>query len=155
MGSLASDLRLAVRTLDDVLGRSIERRHVAASLLGLFSLLALGLAAVGLYGVLAHATRERTREFGVRLALGAGAGTVLRQVLWDRLSLAGLGIGLGVLGALAAGSALGSLLFDVSGADPVTLSGVATLLSVVAALAAALPALRASRVDPVEALRCD
>jgi ABC-type antimicrobial peptide transport system permease subunit len=105
------------------------------------------------YGVLAYTVAQRTREIGVRLALGAGSARVVRQVVGQGLRVAGAGVVLGTLGALALGRVLGALLQGVSGRDPVVLAGVATVLTLVATLAAWLPARRASRIAPVVALR--
>jgi ABC-type antimicrobial peptide transport system permease subunit len=122
-------------------------------LLGAFAALALALAAVGIYGVVSHAVGQRTREIGIRIALGARAWDVLRLVLHDGLGLVSLGLGLGLAAALGLAGALDDLLFDVSPRDPLTLAAVAALLLGVALAACGLPARRASRVDPVRALR--
>jgi ABC-type antimicrobial peptide transport system permease subunit len=111
------------------------------------------LAAIGLYGTLAHAVARRTREIGVRLALGAQRGTVLRMVVGDALRLAWWGLLAGVPLALAAGYALQSFLFGVEPYDAVALSGACFVLALVAVVAAYVPARKASRVNPIEALR--
>ena len=124
-----------------------------ARLLAAFSLLALVLAAVGIYGLLAYAVVERTREIGIRMALGAATGRVVRMILARTLLLAGLGVVLGAGGALAVTRVLSTFLFDTSPTDPVTFCTVAALLLLVALVAGLVPARRATRVNPVLALR--
>ncbi|HSD31394.1 MAG TPA: ABC transporter permease [Gemmatimonadales bacterium] len=124
-------------------------------ILAAFSLLALALAAVGIYGLLAYSVVERTREIGIRMALGAPVGRVLRQVLLRTLLLAGAGVAVGAGGALATTRVMTKLLFDTSPTDPATFAAVATLLIAVGVAAGLIPARRASRVDPVQALRAD
>ena len=124
-----------------------------ARLLAAFSLLALALAAVGIYGLLAYAVVERTREIGIRMALGAATGRVIRMILARTLLLAGLGVVLGAGGALAVTRVLSSFLFDTSPTDPVTFCTVAALLLLVAVIAGLVPARRATRVNPVLTLR--
>ncbi|HEV2180127.1 MAG TPA: ABC transporter permease [Gemmatimonadaceae bacterium] len=123
------------------------------TLLGTFSLLALLLAAIGTYGVLAYDVAERTREIGIRMALGARSGRVLRMVIGRTLALAGVGIAIGVLGALGSTRVLSRFLFGVSPTDPAAFGGTALVLVGVALAAAMVPAWRASRVDPVIALK--
>jgi putative ABC transport system permease protein len=139
--------------MEEAFGNSVFQQRTAAILLGTFAALALVLAAVGIYGVVAHAVGARTQEIGIRMAVGAGRGHVvrlmLRQVLG--LALAGLAIGLGL--ALALGRAASSLLFEIGPGDPLTLAAVSALLGAVAVLAAWTPIRRATRVDPVVALR--
>jgi ABC-type antimicrobial peptide transport system permease subunit len=122
-------------------------------MLGVFSALALTLAAVGLYGVMAYATRRRTRELGVRLALGASRSRIARMVLRDALVMAGLGLVIGLPAALFATGFLEALLYGLSPTDAVTLAGVSSLIVTVAIAAAVLPARRAASVDPNVALR--
>ncbi len=141
------------RTMEDVVSDSLARRRFALQVVGAFGALALLLAGVGVYGVVAYSVSQRTREIGIRLALGASSGSILRWVFGQgmRLTLAGLGFGL--VGALALTRALGGLLYGVSAADPVTYAGLAALLAAVALLACYVPARRATRVDPMVALR--
>ncbi len=142
-----------VRTMDQVIGLTTWRARLAAVLLGLMAALSLALAAVGIYGVFSYAVAARTREMGVRIALGAGRERILGMVLREgaALSAAALAVGLPVAWALT--RTLSSQLYRVSAADPVTYVSVAALLLAVALLACYLPARRATRVDPVEALR--
>jgi len=140
-------------TLDAMLARSLEGRRLPMLFLGPFSLAALLLAAVGIYGVLAFAVRERTRELGIRLALGAQRRDVLRLVLGRAAALTACGLAAGAGAALLATRAMRSLLFGVEPADPVTLAVVAAGVAAMALLASWLPARRASRIDPNHALR--
>jgi ABC-type antimicrobial peptide transport system permease subunit len=114
---------------------------------------ALLLSAVGIYGVVSYLVGLRRAEIGVRMALGAGAGRVRREVVWGSVRLAALGVAIGLVAAVATTRVLGSLLYDVSPTDPVTLGVVCALLVALAAAASWIPAARAARVAPVEALR--
>ena len=140
-------------TFVDLLQATLTPTRVAASLLVAFAALALLLAAIGLYGVVAYSVARRTREVGVRMALGARSGDVLRLVLGHGLRLAVAGVALGVLGAVVATRVLSSLLYGVSAADPLAFALGALVLLGVALLANLVPALRAARVDPLIALR--
>ena len=143
----------ALRTMDDVLSNSLTRRRFSVTLLTLFGAIAVVLAAVGLYGVLAYIVSQRRREIGVRIALGATPRDVITDVLGHGLRLAAAGIGIGIVLALAATRLITALLFATSPIDAATYIGAATLLTVIALTASLLPALRASRVDPLLALR--
>jgi ABC-type antimicrobial peptide transport system permease subunit len=134
-------------------GRATARERFSMVLLGAFGLLALVLAAVGIYGLIAQAVVGRTREIGVRIALGARPGAVLALVFRQGLAIVGPGLALGIAGALAATRVLRTQLYDVSPADPAALLSAAAFLLVVAAGATWFPARRAARVDPMEALR--
>jgi putative ABC transport system permease protein len=125
------------------------------TLLGIFSGVALLLAALGIYGVLAYSVAQRTREIGVRMALGARYSTVASMVVREALGVVGVGLALGIGGALALTRVMTSLLYDISPTDPATFVGVTLALGAVAVLASYLPARRAARVDPIVALRSD
>jgi ABC-type antimicrobial peptide transport system permease subunit len=142
-----------VRTMDEQLSRSLSRRRFSVTLLTAFGAIAVTLAAIGLYGVLAFIVAQRRREIGLRMALGAQPRDVVADVLGQGLRLALLGVGVGIGLALAATRLINSLLFGTSPTDVATFAGVATLLIVVAIAASLVPALRASRVDPLVALR--
>jgi putative ABC transport system permease protein len=122
-------------------------------LLGIFASVALALAGVGIYGVLSYSVAQRTSEIGVRMALGATVTDILRLVLGQGLRLVFIGVVLGLLGALGTTRVLTGLLFEVKPIDPVSFALVSLVLVVVAALAAMLPARRATKIDPMEALR--
>jgi putative ABC transport system permease protein len=143
----------AVVTMDQLLADSLSRSRFTMLLLGIFSAVALVLAAVGIYGLIAYSVTQRTQELGIRIALGAQRRDVLRLVLGQGARLTLLGVALGILAALAFSRLLASMLFDVSATDPLTYAGVAGLLAVVALLACFIPARRATRVDPMVALR--
>jgi putative ABC transport system permease protein len=144
-----------LRTLDQVLSRAVAQPRFYLLLLGAFAAVALVLAAIGIFGVMSYSVVQRTREIGIRVALGANPGAVLRMVVGRALWLALGGVAVGLLGALALSRLLGSLLFGVSATDPLTFAGVAALLTSVALLATYLPARRATRVDPMVALRSE
>jgi putative ABC transport system permease protein len=144
-----------VLPLRDVLLRSLAMQRFVMLLLSAFAVLAIVLAMVGVYGLISWFVVRATRDIGVRIALGAGRGDVLRMVVGRGMLLAGAGVVLGVAGSLALTRLLGSMLYHVKPADPVVLGGVAVALTVVAAMASYLPALRATRVDPLIAMRAD
>ena len=163
--SMAGAARQAVRDVDsalpafsimpltDVIGESVAERRFAMLLLGIFALVALFLAAVGLYGVVAYSVNQRTQEIGLRMAIGAEPGDVLRMVIGGGMKLATIGVVIGIAGALALASLIASMLYGVTAFDPVSYVVTATVLLVVAALACWIPARRAMRVDPLVALR--
>jgi putative ABC transport system permease protein len=142
-----------VMTLDELLDQEVAQRRVQAALLGGLAALALILACIGIYGVLSYLVTQRTREIGVRVALGASASDVFRTVAGQGMTLAGLGIAAGLAGALALSRLLGSLLFGVSAGDPLTYAGAIAVFGAVALLACYFPARRAARVDPMVTLR--
>jgi len=142
-----------VKTMDERLAATLETRRFAVMLLGIFGGLALLLAAIGLYGVLAFAVSQRTREIGIHMALGAQGRDVLGMVIKEGMSLVLFGVVVGVVGSYALTRAMRSLLFDVSATDPTTFSFVPLLLAVVGFIACYIPARRATRVDPLVALR--
>jgi predicted permease len=145
----------AVSTAEQVLGRTVAQPRFNLILLGLFAVVALVLAAVGIYGILANAVRQRTHELGIRLALGARPRAVFRLVIGQGMGLAAGGIGVGLVSAFALTRYLESLLYEVKPTDPLTFGGVALLLLWVALLACWIPARRATKVDPMIALRCE
>ncbi|MGI8437842.1 MAG: FtsX-like permease family protein, partial [Chthoniobacterales bacterium] len=132
---------------------SLAARRLTMSLLGSFAALALLLASLGLYGVMALSVTQRTRELGIRMALGAARADVFRLVLGQGVALIGIGLGIGLLGALAAGRALASVLYGVGSVDLAALAVALISLTSVAMLACFVPARRATRVDPMVALR--
>jgi putative ABC transport system permease protein len=143
------------RSMEEVLAPQYRAWRLGATLFGLFATLALVLASLGIYSVLAYAVRGRTRELGIRLALGALPVSLLALVVRDGLRLTLIGVGLGTVGALVAGRALGSLIYGVSSRDAGTLLLAGTTVILVALLASLLPARRAARVDPMQSLRSD
>jgi putative ABC transport system permease protein len=146
---------LGIETMETLLQRSFAESSYRTLLLGLLSLLALILAAVGLYGLLAYTVSRRTHEIGIRMALGADRALVLRFVLGHGVRLTLLGVVIGLVLSVATTRFLTTLLFNVSATDPLTLGGTSALLLIVAILACWIPSRRATRVDPLVALRCD
>jgi putative ABC transport system permease protein len=142
-----------VRTLDQVVTDSVAGRRFNLLLLGLFAALALTLAAVGIYGITSYSVVQRTRELGLRMALGALPGAVLRLLIAESGALAGLGLALGLAAALALTRVMASLLYGVASTDPLTFGGVALALVLIALFSAYLPGRRATRLDPMTALR--
>jgi hypothetical protein len=153
--SLAGDLRFSPTTLDDLLRLWRLPSKVAAAAAGVLAVMALALACVGLYGVLTFAVSERTRELGVRMALGADASAVVRLILGDAWRMVFTGLAIGAACALPAAPLLDRLLFGVSAFDPLTLVSVVVLLTAVSLAASYAPARRASRLEPLAALRVD
>jgi ABC-type antimicrobial peptide transport system permease subunit len=143
----------ATQTMDELISDSLARQRFSMILLGAFASLALLLASLGIYGVISYVVGQRTQEIGIRMALGARRIHVLRMVLGQGTRLIGLGIAAGLAAALALTRLMTSLLFGVSPSDPLTFFCVAVLLMLVALLACAVPARRATRVDPMLALR--
>ncbi len=144
-----------MRTMEDVMANSIATQRLSATLLAFFAAVALVLAAVGIYGVMSYTVTQRRHEIGVRMALGAQRRDVLRLVVRQGMALAFVGVALGLLGALWLTRLLESLLFRVRPTDPLIFTSVPVLLSLVALLACYLPARRATKVDPLTALRCE
>ncbi len=139
--------------MEDVIADTLWRPRLSAWLLGLFAALAAVLAAAGLYGVMSYTVYQRTQEIGLRMALGAEAGDVLRMVIGEGFKLMGAGLALGLASAFALNRFIASQLFGVTATDPLTYAGVALLLAMVAMVACYFPARRAARVDPMVALR--
>jgi len=144
-----------VRTMREVIAGSIAQERFNTILMTLFAVVAMLLAAIGLYGVMAYSVTQRTREIGIRVAFGARRADVLRLVIRQGLRLVALGLALGLMAALALTRLMKKLLFEVSATDPMTFAGVALLLALVALLACWIPARRAAKVDPMVALRCE
>jgi predicted permease len=163
--SLAPAIRQAVRevdsnqpihrlkTMEDMVAGSLAPRRFVVRLLGLFALIALFMAALGLYGVISYSVTQRTQEIGVRMALGAQSGSLLAMVVGQGLRLAGLGVVIGLALAIACGQLVQNQLFGVSVLDPITFASISAALLGAAFLASYLPARRATKVDPLEALR--
>jgi ABC-type antimicrobial peptide transport system permease subunit len=141
--------------MTDIVGRSIAERRFTMLLLAAFAAVAVVLASIGVYGVLAYLVSQRTQEIGVRLAIGAAPADVSRLFLREGVALAGVGLAAGLAIAVAAARALTAMLFGITATDPLTFLGVAGVLSLTAILASYLPARRAARVDPMEALRAE
>jgi putative ABC transport system permease protein len=150
-GSAVYDLQ----TMERRLAASMSSRRFNLLLLSIFALLALTLAAVGVFSVIAHAVTQRTYEIGIRMALGASPGNILRLFIGQGMTFVAIGIGLGLVGAWALTRVIANLLFGVRATDPLTFAGCALLLSVIALLACYLPARRATKVDPMTSLRFD
>ena len=165
--TLAPAVRAAVRELDpglplppfeslaDVTASALARPRLQTALVALFAATALAVACLGLYGLMAYSVACRTREIGVRLALGAGGSALVRRLVQEGMVLALVGLGLGLLGAAAAGRVLRSLLFDTAPLDPLALAAASGLVALVALLACWLPARSAARIDPLVALRAE
>jgi putative ABC transport system permease protein len=143
----------SIRTLSSVLSESVATPRFRTLLFGVFAVVALILAAVGIYGVMSYAVTQRTHEIGIRVALGAQGSDVLKLVVGHGMALTLAGVMIGLTGAFALTRVLSTLLFGVSATDPATFSVIAVLLAAVAFLACYIPARRATRVDPMVALR--
>jgi predicted permease len=143
------------RSMDQVFEKSMADRGFILLLLSVFAGTALLLAAIGIYGVMAYSVEQRAHEIGIRIALGAGRGDVLGLVVRHGMTLAGIGVAIGLAAAFGLTRVLTALLYGVKATDPLTFAGVAIVLAAVALLATWIPARRATRVDPVTALRCE
>jgi ABC-type antimicrobial peptide transport system permease subunit len=141
------------QTMEEIIANSLNARQFSMVLLGVFAAAALGLAVVGIYGVVSYLVGERTNEIGIRVAMGADRSDVLRMVLGEGLKMTLTGVVIGFVAALGLTRLMASLLFGVSRTDPLTFISVALLLALVALAACYLPARRAARVDPMVALR--
>jgi putative ABC transport system permease protein len=150
---LAPDVPVKFSTFEDEMGGWLADRRFLLLLVGLFAATALALATIGIYGVVAFSVTRRTQEIGIRMALGARHGNILRSVLGEAARMAALGVVIGIGASLAISRLMSTLLFGISNTDPLTFAGVAVLLSVVALFASYIPARRAMRVDPLVALR--
>ena len=145
----------AVRTMDEIVDLDVADRQQQMMLLGAFAGLALLLASIGLYGVLSYAVTQRSRELGLRIALGASGGSVMRMVVGRGLLLTACGLAIGLAAAWATTRALQAVLYGVTAGDPTTYGAVVALLASIALLASYLPARRASMLDPISVLRAD
>jgi putative ABC transport system permease protein len=139
--------------MEEVVADSVGQRRFAMQVVSLFGVLALLLASIGIYGVMAYSVSQRTREIGIRVALGASRGTILRWVLRQGMVLIAIGVGVGLLAAFALMRLLRTLLFGVQATDVVTYIALSAVLAVVALLACYIPARRATKIDPLVALR--
>jgi putative ABC transport system permease protein len=142
-----------IRSMEEIVSRAVARQRFSTMLLGIFATLALVLAAVGIYGVMSYSVAQRTREIGIRMALGAQRMDVLKMAVGQGLKLVLIGVAIGVASAFALTRVMTSLLFGISATDPVTFITISLVLVIVAALASYIPALRAARIDPMVALR--
>jgi ABC-type antimicrobial peptide transport system permease subunit len=142
-----------IETMTQIVSASVSQSRFRTALLVTFAFLALFVASIGLYGVMSYLVSQRTREFGIRMALGASRGAVLRLVLGEATKMVGLGIGLGLLGSALLARFIAGLLYGVGPFDAVTLAGVSMLLAAVALAASYLPAHRGARADPMDSLR--
>jgi putative ABC transport system permease protein len=156
LATVDADLPMSnIRTMDELIDGTTGPRRFAMLLLAAFSILAAALAAIGLYGVMSYTVTQRSRELGVRLALGAGPGQVLSLVVREGVRLAAVGLGIGFVAALAISRILRSMLYGVSTTDPLTFIVIPILLLAVTVLACWVPARRAARLDPILALRTE
>jgi len=151
--ALNSELPVSFRTLQQIFSSSLDQRRFSLVIFAVFAAVALALAVMGIYGVMAYAVAERTKEIGVRMALGATVGDILKLVIGQGGKLIAVGVTLGVAGSLFLTRLLASLLYGVSATDPLTFAVIALLLTAVALLACYVPARRATKVDPLIALR--
>ena len=154
--SLDKDQPLSnVRTMEQIISESVGDRRLATQMIGGFALVALFLAAVGIYGVMSYAVAQRTHELGIRMAIGAQQWDVLKLVLRQGMLLTFVGIAIGLAGSLAIGRIIASLLFGVTTTDMLTFVAVSLVATATALLACLIPARRATKVDPMKALRCE
>ena len=154
VGTIDGDLAVfGVKTMEEYISRSVSTPRFNTTLLSIFAAVALVLTVVGLYGVMSYAVAQRTNEIGIRLALGAQTRDVLSLIIGQGLRLVLVGLAIGLLGAFALMRVISGLLFGVTAKDPMTFIIVSVVLAIIALLACYVPARRATRVDPLEALR--
>ena len=144
-----------VRTMEQIVAQSVAPRRFSMLLLTVFAVAALALASLGIYGLLSYAVAQRSREIGVRIALGAQSSDVPKLVIGQGMKLAFIGVAIGLVASLALTRTMKTLLFGVSATDPLTFAAIALLLTLVALLACFVPARRATKVDPLAALRAE
>ena len=142
-----------IRSMEEIVSTAVARQRFSTMLLGIFAVLALVLAAVGIYGVMSYTVAQRTREIGIRIALGAQRGDVLKMTVMQGMKLVVLGVAIGLVAAVVLTRVMASLLFGISATDPLTFISISAVLLAVAVVASYIPALRATRVDPMVALR--
>ncbi len=145
----------SIRTEEQLISDSLSSRRFSLFLLGIFAVISLVLAGVGLYGLISISTSQRTQEIGVRIALGAQTSTILKMVIIEGVLLALLGVGVGLIGSFLLTRFLNTMLFGITPTDPFTFASVSVLLVLVALLASYIPARRATRIDPIIALRLE
>ena len=142
-----------IRSMEEIVSTAVARQRFSTMLLGIFAAVALVLAAVGIYGVMSYSVAQRTREIGIRMALGAQRSDVLKMTVKQGLRLVGAGVLIGLAAAFVLTRVMSSLLFGVSATDPLTFISISGILILVAVLASYIPALRATKIDPMVALR--
>jgi ABC-type antimicrobial peptide transport system permease subunit len=147
--------RWKIRTVEFLLDQRVADRRFLMALMGIFASLALVLTVIGLYGVISYMVNQRTQEIGIRMALGAQASNILRMVLRQGMTLVVTGVALGLAAAWILTRLMARLLYGISATDPLTFTSIALLLTLVALLACYFPARRATKVDPMVALRCE
>jgi ABC-type antimicrobial peptide transport system permease subunit len=141
--------------MDQVISQSLTTRRLVLMLLVAFAALALVLSAAGVYGVMSYGVSQRTREIGIRMALGARGGDVLGMILTGALRVLGIGVVIGMLAAALVSRALDSILYGVAALDPLTFAVVPAVIAIVGAIAGVIPAARAARIDPLESMRAE
>jgi ABC-type antimicrobial peptide transport system permease subunit len=156
VSEVAPDARVgAPQSLDALFSGLVARRRFNMALVGLFGVLAIAIATVGIYGVVSYLVEQRSREIGVRLALGAAPGKILQMILWQFSRVVGVGVALGLFGAWMLSSLARSFLFRVEPHDPLVFGGAAALLLLVGVIGSFVPARRAARIEPVRTLRSE
>ena len=152
-GLSSEHLMINVQTMEEIIAESLAARRVSMIVLCVFAALALGLASMGIYGVISYLVGQRTHEIGIRMALGARQADVLRQILGESMKMTVIGVVIGLLAAAGLTRLMANLLFGISATDPLTFAGVGMILATVALAACFVPARRAMKVDPIIALR--